>query len=574
MRPPVPNVDLRPDHWAIVRSALRRHLPDREVLAFGSRATWTAKEYSDLDLAVMGEDPLPLNTAAALAEDLCESDLPFKVDIVDWARTDDSFRSIIRRGAVSVQAPTMTPAEVSERVRSRSATNVAKGPSGQDAKEGNGGLFSPTFPEHWRPSPLYAMATWVNGLAFRKIQFSETGRPIIKIAELKGGISGQTKFTQQTFNDSVCVRPGDLLFSWSGQPETSIDAFWWRGPEGWLNQHVFRVTPELGLDVTFFYYLLRYLKPNFVGIARNKQTTGLGHVTKRDLKNLRVASPNRSEQSAIAHILGTLDDKIELNRRMNETLEAMARTLFKSWFVDFDPVRAKMEGREADLPQDIADLFPDRLADSEIGEIPEGWEAKSLKDCMYLTMGQSPPGSTYNNHGDGLPFFQGRAEFGFRYPEKRRFCSAPTRVADPEDTLVSVRAPVGDINLAWERCCIGRGVAALRHKSGSSSFTYHSAWALRREFEDYEHTGTVFGAINKGQFEALKVTEPDPRVVEAFDTMAATLDARIRSNVRESHTLAALRDMLLPELVSGRVRLRAVKSFAPNISFNTTRVPG
>lgn len=191
--------------------------------------------------------------------------------------------------------------------------------------------------------------------------------------------------------------------------------------------------------------------------------------------------PRRPEQRAIAHVLGALDDKIELNRRMNETLEAMTRALFKSWFVDFDPVRAKMKGRDTGLPRDIAALFPDRLVDSEMGEIPEGWEVKSLKDCMNLTMGQSPPGSTYNDHGDGLPFFQGRSEFGFRYPEKRRFCSAPTRVADPDDTLVSVRAPVGDINLAWERCCIGRGVAALRHKSGSSSFTYHSAWALQRE---------------------------------------------------------------------------------------------
>ena len=303
----VPNLDLRPDHWAIVRDALRRHVPDREVLAFGSRATWTAKDYSDLDLAIMGEEPLSLRASSALDEALVESDLPFRVDIVDWASTDESFRRIIRRGAVSVQAPTMTP-EVAQRVGIRSTTPVARGSSEQETKEGKGGLFSPTFPEHWRPSPLYAMATWVNGLAFRKIQFSETGRPIVKIAELKGGVSGQTKFTQQTFDESVCVRPGDLLFSWSGQPETSIDAFWWRGPEGWLNQHVFRVTPELGLDVTFFYYLLRYLKPNFVRIARNKQTTGLGHVTKRDLKNLRVASPDRPEQRAIAHVLGTLDD--------------------------------------------------------------------------------------------------------------------------------------------------------------------------------------------------------------------------------------------------------------------------
>ncbi len=554
MNTPVPGVDLRPDHWGIVRNALRCHVPDREVVAFGSRATWTAKDYSDLDLAVMGEEPLSLRTASALDEALGDSNLPFKVDVVDWARIDDDFRAIIGRHAVSVQTPNVSP-EVAGHARTRSPANIRKAHARHGVQACGAGLFSPIFPEHWRRRPLYSLATWVNGLAFRKIQFSETGQPIIKIAELKGGISGQTKFTEQTFDDSVCVRPGDLLFSWSGSPETSIDAFWWRGPEGWLNQHVFRVTPQPGLDTTFFYYLLRYLKPNFVGIAKNKQTTGLGHVTKRDLKNLRVAHPDFSEQRAIAHVLGTLDDKIELNRQMNETLEALARALFKSWFVDFDPVRAKMESRDTGLPDDLADLFPDRLVDSEMGEIPEGWEVKALRDCMLLTMGQSPPGSTYNENGDGLPFFQGRTDFGFRYPTNRRFCSAPTRIASPEDTLVSVRAPVGDINVAWERCCIGRGVAALRHRSDSASYTYHSVWAMQGALREYQHTGTVFGAINKGQFEALRMIEADRKVVEAFDSLAGPLDARVRSSVSDSRTLAALRDTLLPKLISGEIRV-------------------
>jgi type I restriction enzyme S subunit len=233
----------------------------------------------------------------------------------------------------------------------------------------------------------------------------------------------------------------------------------------------------------------------------------------------------------------------------------MARALFKSWFVDFDPVRAKMEGRDTGLPDHLADLFPDRLVDSEMGEIPEGWEVKPLKDCMLLTMGQSPPGSTYNEDGEGLPFFQGRTDFGFRYPTNRRFCSAPTRIASPEDTLVSVRAPVGDINVAWERCCIGRGVAALRHRSGSASYTYHSAWAMQRALREYQHTGTVFGAINKGQFEALRMIEADRKIVDAFDSLAGPLDAQVRSIVSESRTLAALRDGLLPKLISGEIRV-------------------
>ena len=271
-------------------------------------------------------------------------------------------------------------------------------------------LYHPDFPDHWYRRPLYSLASWVNGLAFRNIHFSPTGKPVIKIAEIKGGISGQTKFTHQTFDESVCVRPGDLLFSWSGKPETSIDAFWWHGPEGWLNQHIFRVTPGTEVDRTFFYYLLRYLKPYFVRIAQNKQTTGLGHVTKRDLENMEVAIPPLPDQIYIAHILGTLDDKIELNHRMNATLEYMAQALFKSWFVDFEPVRAKMDGfwnrgeSLPGMPADLYDLFPEGLVASDLGEIPAGWEARKIGDAFNLTMGQSPPGNTYNDDGEGLSF--------------------------------------------------------------------------------------------------------------------------------------------------------------------------
>ena len=313
---------------------------------------------------------------------------------------------------------------------------------------------------------------------------------------------------------------------------------------------------EAQIHAPYLFWFLQYLYQIGEMEVHQVQHTGVARFQfTRFAEEVEVPIPPLYHQRMVACILGTLDDKIELNRRMNETLEAMARALFKSWFVDFDPVRAKMEGRHTGLPQDITDLFPDRLVDSELGEIPEGWEVTSLKDCMSLTMGQSPPGSTYNGRGVGLPFFQGRSDFGFRYPERRRFCSAPTRIADPEDTMVSVRAPVGDINMAWERCCIGRGVAALRHRSGSSSFTYHSVWAMQRELRKYEHTGTVFGAINKGQFEALKVIEPEPRVVSAFDSMSRHLDARTRSNVSESRALAALRETLLPKLISGETRV-------------------
>ena len=265
--------------------------------------------------------------------------------------------------------------------------------------------------------------------------------------------------------------------------------------------------------------------------------------------------PPISEQIAIAEILGSLDDKSDLNRRMNETLEAMARAIFKDWFVDFGPTRAKAEGRAPYLAPELWDLFPDRLNDQHI---PAGWRVLTVGACFHLTMGQSPPGSTYNKEGKGLPFFQGRTDFGSRYPENRVYCTEPTRIAELDDTLVSVRAPVGDINMAWEKCCAGRGVAALRHHSGYRSFTYYSAWAIQQELRQYEHTGTVFGAINKRQFEALNVLEPGPEIISGFESHVGLLDKCIRKNVYENRSLAEARDLLLPKLMSGEIRLAEV----------------
>lgn len=281
----------------------------------------------------------------------------------------------------------------------------------------------------------------------------------------------------------------------------------------------------------------------------------------RDLKTVLVPTPPLPEQRAIAHILGTLDDKIELNRLMSGTLEAIARALFKSWFVDFDPVRAKAEGRDSGLPQPLADLFPDSFEESELGDIPKGWEVGCVDDDFDLTMGQSPPGSTYNKTGNGLPFYQGRADFTFRFPNRRVYCSAPTRVAKYGDTLISVRAPVGDVNMASENCAIGRGVAAARHKVDSRSYTYYFMRGLEDVFARFEAEGTVFGSIGKKDFHAIPCVIPTKAVVPAFESVCSPLDSRIETNEQESRTLAALRDALLPQLISGELPVTDAESF-------------
>lgn len=170
---------------------------------------------------------------------------------------------------------------------------------------------------------LYDLAIWKNGLPFKKINFSDTGVPVIKIAELNNGIGGTTAYTNQIFSDDVYIQKGDLLFSWSGNPQTSIDIFRFQLEEGWLNQHIFKVTPnEKIVDRDYFYFLMKYLKPYFTQIATNKQTTGLGHVTIADIKNMSVTLPDMHVQKLIVAILKPIDDKIEINNMINNNLAA------------------------------------------------------------------------------------------------------------------------------------------------------------------------------------------------------------------------------------------------------------
>ncbi len=369
-------LDLLPRHREQVEALLQEHVPDAEVWAYGSRVNGQSHDVSDLDLVLRGPNLEEINASqlADLNEAFTESDIPYLVNTHDWARLPASFHQEIKRNNVIVIKRGAKSFLSTYELRIRS-----------DSIE-SGSLYRPYFPGHWDKHSLYSLAEWVNGIPFKKIQFKDGGKPVIKIAEIKNGITEQTKFTHDEFDESVYVRSGDMLFSWSGQPETSIGAFRWYGPEGWLNQHIFRVTPNPKLDYRFFYYLLEYLKPNFVEIARNKQTTGLGHVTKRDLRDLEVAVPSLQVQAAIASILGTLDDKIELNRRMGQTLEELAKALFTSWFIDFDPVQVKMESRWLPgqslpgLSSEYYDLFPNVLVDNELNRIPEGWEICSLDD--------------------------------------------------------------------------------------------------------------------------------------------------------------------------------------------------
>jgi type I restriction enzyme S subunit len=273
-------------------------------------------------------------------------------------------------------------------------------------------------------------------------------------------------------------------------------------------------------------------------------------------RRIRITIPPIGIQRQIAKIALAIEHRIKSISDMNQTLEATARATFKSWFVDFDPVRAKAEGREpGGMDAATATLFVSEVQDSKLGAIPKGWNASSLEDDFQITMGQSPPGNTYNEAGEGLAFYQGSTDFGFRFPAHRVYCSQPTRIAKAGDTLVSVRAPVGDVNMALERCSIGRGVSAIRHRSGSRSYTYYAMKELNAIFSRFEAEGTVFGSISKTDLRAILRVSPPPEVIEKFEHFAFPFDERIAVNAVLIRTLSELRDILLPRLISGKLRV-------------------
>ncbi|ODZ60726.1 restriction endonuclease subunit S [Vibrio parahaemolyticus] len=309
-------------------------------------------------------------------------------------------------------------------------------------------------------------------------------------------------------------------------------------------------------DPKFVFYLLRTesFKQHINAIAFS--TAAQPNMKIRDFLRFEFLDITLEQQKLIARNLTSLDKKIELNKKTNQTLERMAQAIFKSWFVDFDPVKAKMNGEQPEgMDAATASLFPEKLVESELGLIPEGWDASSIGEHFNITMGQSPKGETYNEDGEGIAFFQGRRDFGFRYPDVRVYTTDPKRHAKAGDTLISVRAPVGDKNMAAIDCCIGRGVAAIKHKSQSRSFTYAFVSHIEKKLSDSGSSGTVFNSINQNELKKVSFVAPPQVLIEAFHKLVDPIDQKIEVLSEEIKSLSALRDTLLPKLLSGEIEL-------------------
>lgn len=333
----------------------------------------------------------------------------------------------------------------------------------------------------------------------------------------------------------------------------------------------------------FVYYLLRTesFKQHINAIAFS--TAAQPNMKIRDFLRFEFFDLSLKQQIYIADMLSWIDDKIELNRQTNQTLEQIAQSIFKSWFVDFEPVKAKIQAKQNDQDPELAvmcvisgkteeqlkclgeatlqqlkttaTLFPDALVESELGEVPEGWKASTLGENFNVVMGQSPKGDTYNEEGEGMLFFQGRRDFGFRFPTPRVYTTDPKRIAQAGDTLISVRAPVGDRNMAAVECCLGRGVACIRHKSGSRSFTYAFIGHIENKLSDSGSDGTIFSSINKNELNSVGFVSPGEKLISYYEGVVYSIDQRVDVVSREINTQENLRDSLLPKLLSGEISI-------------------
>jgi len=376
----------------------------------------------------------------------------------------------------------------------------------------------------------------------------------------KGGIILASSLPTTPKTNSFQV--GDVLFS---NIRTYFRKIWFAKFDGGVSNDVlvFRPKDDNVLSNQYLYYILSneaFIQHTVTTAKGTKMPRG----DKSAIMNYEFQLPPLPTQKKIAHILSTLDDKIELNHKMNQTLEQMTQALFKSWFVDFDPVKAKAKcsseeeleavAKELGISKEILELFPSEFEDSELGMIPKGWSVSTLENEFNIVMGQSPSGTSYNENNDGTIFFQGRRDFGRYYPNERVYTTEPKRLANEDDILLSVRAPVGDINIAIQECCIGRGLASLKHKSNAVGYSYFVIKNLRKFFDSYNTEGTVFGSVNQRTLKSMN-TIFDDKIIVKYNLLIEPLFLQIKNNEQEIQTLQKTRDTLLPKLLSGEVEV-------------------
>ncbi|MDE0447940.1 MAG: restriction endonuclease subunit S [Spirochaetaceae bacterium] len=536
---------------AIIAGIAANDRVERAVL-FGSRATGTNTVSSDVNIALFG-DRLTLTDQSRLAAALDEIPMAQEIDLVLYdSIRDHALREQIQRDGVEWYAE---PNDRSDQVTLTSATgagNLSDPPSGWErstlgevCKRSGGNIQTGPF-----GSQLHASDYRPEGIPSIMPQNLGDNR-VIEVGISRIGELDASRLRR------YLVREGDIVYSRRGDVERRALI----GPreDGWLcGTGCLRVRlGENGVDPTYASY---YLGNPAVRewIVRHAHGATMPNLNTAILSACPFVVPPPSEQRAIAHVLGTLDDKIELSRLMNATLEAMVHELFRSWFVDFDPVRAKMERRDSRLPMEIADLFPDRLADSEVGEIPKGWTVQTLGDIAAAPRrGVHPARVSCDTPFIGLEHMP-RGSVALGDWGTSAGVSSGKFAFDSRDILFGKLRPYfHKVGVAPVNGVCSTDIVVLKPRMPTWS-TFVLACVSSSRFVSYANqssTGTKMPRTSWETMSRYELCRPTDAIVQAFHQVVSPMLEQIVSNVHESRTTAALRDVLLPLLTSGEIRV-------------------
>ncbi len=332
----------------------------------------------------------------------------------------------------------------------------------------------------------------------------------------------------------------------------------------------FYLEPKTNIDLKWAYYELLTHDINSMDSG-----SAIPSTSRDAFYHLPVRVPPLEDQRAIASVLGSLDDKIELNRRTNETLEEMARALFRSWFVNFDPVRAKVEGHQPfGMDEEIAALFPDSLEDSLIGEIPSGWKADSFSEMIELTGGGTPKTSVDEYWNGEIPWFSvvdaPRDSDAFVISTEKQITEAgvtnsSTKILPVGTTIISARGTVGKCALVGVPMAMNQSCYGLRGRDEQGDyFTYFATRRMVAELQQHAH-GSVFSTITRNTFRGVKIPVPPSDLSRKYDDAVSPYIRRILTNLHQSRTLAAIRNALLPKLLSGEIRVREAEEIGEEV---------
>lgn len=432
--------------------------------------------------------------------------------------------------------------------------------------------------DEWPESLLGDLIDVKHGFAFQGEFIHEEPRGDVLLTpgnfSIGGGFKGDKfKYFDGPVPDEFVLAEGDLLVTMtdlSKQSDTlGFPAFVPSRSDNRRYLHNQRlgkvlVKDKRVIDTRYLHYLMCSASYRHEVLASATGTT-VKHTSPDRIQRFKFPRPPLAEQRVIAHILGTLDHKIELNRRMNETLEAIARALFKSWFVDFDPVCAKAKGRDPCLPKHIADLFPDSFVDSELGEIPKGWSLGKFADTVDILGGGTPKTTSPEYWNGAIPWFSvvdapSDTDVWVIDTEKKitqeAVDNSSTQVLPVGTTIITARGTVGKTALVGIPMAMNQSCYGLRGKADRRGYyTYFAIRELVSSLQQRVH-GSVFDTITRDTVSGVTVVVAPASLVEAFGTIVSPTVESMRGHLFESGTLASLRDSLLPKLISGELRVK------------------